>query len=67
VMTDRATGKSKGYGFVTLEAPEAAARVLATPAHAIKDRTVEVVPPPPLPPPSSPQALRPSARRKTQW
>ncbi len=41
-MVDRATGKGKGYGFVTLDSPDTAARVLAKPDHAIKDRPVEV-------------------------
>ena len=50
-MIDRLTGKSKGYGFVTLDSAATAERVLAAPQHKIGERLVEVAAPrgPPRP------------------
>ncbi|RZC16535.1 putative RNA-binding protein ARP1, partial [Glycine soja] len=38
VITDKATGRSKGYGFVTFHEPEAAMRACVDPAPIIDDR-----------------------------
>ena len=62
-MIDRLTGKSKGYGFVTLDSAATAERVLAAPQHKIGERLVEVAAPRGPVRATSPRLLHAAARR----
>ncbi|EFX60016.1 hypothetical protein DAPPUDRAFT_39159, partial [Daphnia pulex] len=42
VITDRQTGKSRGYGFVTMETPEAAQNAIRDPNPIIDGRKANV-------------------------
>lgn len=42
VITDRATGRSKGFGFVTFAAPDSAQKALEMDGKQVEDRTLVV-------------------------
>ncbi|KAK9129165.1 hypothetical protein Sjap_009652 [Stephania japonica] len=69
VITDRNTGRSKGYGFVTFRDPEAAKRACADPTPVIDGRRANCNlaslgrPRPPPPPPPPPRLIVVSRQR----